>query len=224
MLQTAFFKNPERIQVSILSNLEKRSLIWLAQKMPRRVNSDHLTILGFLGMLMAGVSYWLAGWSDSALFFAIFWLAVNWFGDSLDGTLARVRNQQRPRYGFYVDHIIDAFGILFLVAGLALSGYMSLWIAAGFLIAYYLLSIEIALATVTLGKFRISFGFFGPTELRILLSAGNVALFFHPMVHFFGHQFKLFDLGGVIGIAVLLIIVLHSAIKNTFILYREERI
>ncbi len=224
MVQTAVFKNPERIQLSILSNCEKRTLIWLAQRMPRKVNSDHLTILGFLGMLLAGISYWMAGSNRFALFWVIFFLMVNWFGDSLDGTLARVRNQQRPRYGFYVDHVIDAFGILFLVAGLALSGYMSTWVATGFLIAYYLLSIEIALATVSLGKFRLSFGFFGPTELRILLAAGNIALFFHPLVHLFGHQYKLFDVGGVIGIAALLIIVLHSAIKNTITLYREERI
>ena len=224
MLQTAIFKNPERIQLSILSNLEKRTLIWLAQRMPRKVNSDHLTVLGFLGMLLAGVSYWVSGWNELGLLLVIFWLAVNWFGDSLDGTLARVRNQQRPRYGFYVDHVIDAFGILFLIAGLALSGYMSVWIAAGFLIAYYLLSIEIALATVSLGKFRLSFGLFGPTELRILLSFGNIALFFYPLVDVFGHLYKLFDVGGVIGIAALLIIVLHSAVKNTVLLYREERI
>jgi archaetidylinositol phosphate synthase len=224
MLQTAVFKNPERIQLSILSNLEKRTLIWLAQRMPRNVHSDHLTVLGFLGMLLAGVSYWVCRWNELALFLVIFWLAVNWFGDSLDGTLARVRNQQRPRYGFYVDHVIDAFGILFLVAGIALSGYMSVWIAAGFLIAYYLLSIEIALATVSLGKFRLSFGLFGPTELRILLSFGNIFLFFRPYIQLFGVQYKPFDVGGIIGIGALLIIVLHSAVNNTIALYREERI
>jgi archaetidylinositol phosphate synthase len=224
MLQTAIFTNPERIQLSILSNFEKRTLIWLAQRMPRCISSDHLTILGFLGMVLAGISYWVSSWNELALFLVIFWLAVNWFGDSLDGTLARVRNQQRPRYGFYVDHVIDAFGILFLVAGLALSGYMSGWIAAGFLITYYLLSIEIALATVSLGKFRLSFGLFGPTELRILLSVGNIFLFFRPQIQLFGNQFKLFDVGGVIGIAALLIIVLHSAVKNTITLYKEERL
>ena len=224
MLQTAVFKNPERIQLSILSNLEKRTLIWLAQRMPRNVHSDHLTVLGFLGMLLAGVSYWVCRWNEQALFFVIFWLAVNWFGDSLDGTLARVRNQQRPRYGFYVDHVIDAFGILFLMAGIALSGYMSVWVAAGFLIAYYLLSIEIALATVSLGKFRLSFGLFGPTELRILLSFGNIFLFFRPYIQLFGVQYKLFDVGGIVGIGALLFIVLHSAVKNTIALYREERI
>jgi archaetidylinositol phosphate synthase len=224
MLQTAIFTNPERIQLSILSNFEKRTLIWLAQRMPRCISSDHLTILGFFGMVLAGISYWMSSWNELALFLVILWLAVNWFGDSLDGTLARVRNQQRPRYGFYVDHVIDAFGILFLVAGLALSGYMSLWIAAGFLIAYYLLSIEIALATVSLGKFRLSFGLFGPTELRILLSVGNIVLFFRSQIQLFGNQYKLFDVGGVIGIAALLIIVLHSAAKNTITLYKEERL
>ena len=224
MLQTAIFKNPERIQLSLLSSFEKRTLIWLAQRMPGWIGSDHLTILGFLGMLLAGISYWVSGKNELGLFLVIFWLAVNWFGDSLDGTIARVRNQQRPRYGFYVDHVIDAFGILFLVAGIALSGYMSVWIAAGFLIVYYLLSIEIALATVSLGKFRLSFGLFGPTELRILLSIGNIVLFFRPYIQLFGQEFRLFDVGGIVGIAALLMIVLHSAVKNTITLYKEERI
>ncbi len=224
MPQTAIFKSPERIHQSLTSQFEKFCIIRSAQRMPEWVNSDHLTVLGFVGMILAGVSYWLSRWNSFFLLVAIFWLAVNWFGDSLDGTLARVRKRQRPRYGFYVDHVIDAFGILCLLGGLALSGYMSAWIAAGLLIVYYLLSIEIALATVSLGKFRLSFGYLGPTELRILLSIGNVALLLRPMVHLFGNDYKLFDVGGVIAIAGLMGVVLFSAIKNTRTLYREERL
>ena len=224
MLQSAVFKNPERIHQSLSASIEKRVLIWLANHMPARVNSDHLTCLGLIGMLLAGVSYWLASYNLNFLILAIFWLAVNWLGDSLDGTLARVRNQQRPRYGFYVDHIIDAFGILFLLGGLALSGFMSPWVAAGLLIVYYLLSIEIALATVVFGTFKLSYGFFGPTELRILLAIGNVALMFHPMVHLFGRTYKLFDVGSVFAIAGLFLILICTAIQNTIKLYREERI
>ena len=103
-------------------------------------------------------------------------LAVNWFGDSLDGTLARVRRHERPRYGFYVDHVLDVLCILFIFAGLVLGGHMSPMMAGGFLLAYYLLMIEIALATHAVGTFRISFWKFGPTELRILLAIGTLRL------------------------------------------------
>ena len=107
-------------------------------------------------------------------------LVLNWFGDSLDGTLARVRNRQRPRYGFYVDHILDALGMSFLMAGLALSGYMSPLVAGTFLILYLLLSIEIYLATYTIGTFHLSYWRFGPTELRILLVIGNLFALWRP--------------------------------------------
>jgi len=218
------FKNPERIQLSLITGLEKRCLIWIAQRLPLQINSDHLTFLGFVGMVLAGVSYWLARWNPFLLLLAIFWLGVNWFGDSLDGTVARVRNRQRPRYGFYVDHVIDALGILFLFGGMGFSGYMNPWVATLLIVAYYLLSIEIYLATVSLGKFKISFGILGPTELRILLSMGNIVLLFHPTVRMLSRDYKLFDVGGVIAIAGLVIITLYSAAKNGYQLYREERL
>lgn len=218
------FKNPERIQLSLISSLEKRMLLWLAQRMPHWLKPDHLTTIGFLGMVLAGISYWLSSTNKYFLLPAIFWLAVNWFGDSLDGTVARVRNQQRPRYGFYVDHIIDAFGILFLFGGMGLSGFMTPWVAAFLIISYFLVNIEIYLATVSLGKFRLSFGIFGPTELRILLATGNIALLFRPEVHLFGKAYKLFDVGCAIGAVGLLIVTISSAIKNGYQLYQEEHL
>jgi archaetidylinositol phosphate synthase len=224
MLQSTSFQNPERIHQSLMSGFEKRCLLLLAARLPAWVHSDHLTILGFLGMFLGGMSYWASKQNPYFLIVTIFWLAVNWFGDSLDGTLARLRNRQRPRYGFYVDHIMDAFGTFCLLAGLALSGYMTPWIAAGLLIAYYLVSIEVALATVSLGKFRLSFGLFGPTELRILLAIGNIVLLFRPVVHITGNPYKLFDVGGFVAIAGLIVVAVYSAIKNTVTLYREERI
>ena len=125
-------------------------------------------------MLAAGFCYWSG--SAAALIAAVVLLAVNWFGDSLDGTLARVRHHERPRYGFYVDHVLDVLCILFIFAGLVLGGHMSPMMGAGFLLAYYLLMIEIALATHAVGTFRISFWKFGPTELRILLAIGTLRL------------------------------------------------
>jgi phosphatidylglycerophosphate synthase len=164
MSDKTHFKNAQREQRSILTPLEKVTLQWLAHRMPAWVNSDHLTLLGFAGMILTGVSYYLAGTNPQFLLAANVCLAVNWFGDSLDGTLARVRQRQRPRYGFYVDHIVDAFGVMCLVGGLGLSGYMSPAIAMMFLIAYFLVNIEIYLATYTIGVFKLSYGLLGPTE------------------------------------------------------------
>ena len=218
------FQDAKRIQESILSPLEKKTLVFLASHMPGWVNSDHLTVLGFIGMILAGVAYWLSRYNKYALILTVVFLGINWFGDSLDGTLARYRGKLRPRYGFYVDHIVDTFGALFLLGGLALSGYMHYLIALGLLITYYMFSIEIYLATYCIGQFRLSYGVFGPTELRVLLSIGNLVLIFHPMATILGHQYKLFDVGGICGIAGMGLLLVFSAIRNTVTLYGQERI
>jgi phosphatidylglycerophosphate synthase len=218
------FREAERAQLSFLATREKRLLIRLAHRMPGWVNSDHLTLLGFAAMFAAGLCYWLARWYPPALLVGIACLAVNWFGDSLDGTLARVRNRQRPRYGFYVDHVTDAFGTFFLVGGLALSGYMSPLIAAGVLVAYFMLSIEVYLATYTLGTFHLSFWKFSPTELRILLAVGNVALLFRPVVRLLGGQYLLFDVGGAIAMGGMALMLVWAALRHTRALYEAERI
>src|SRR5207253_4296512 len=140
-------------------------------------------------------------------------------GDSLDGTLARVRQQQRPRYGFYVDHMIDSIGAVVMMGGLALSGYMHPLIAIGLLIAFLLLSIQSYLATYTLGEFHLSFWRFGPTELRLLLVIGNLALFQWPVV-LHGH-YRLFDIGGAIGLAGMALMVVYFTAQNTCRLYQQ---
>jgi phosphatidylglycerophosphate synthase len=193
----------------------------MAQRTPSWINSDHLTALGLLGQIMAGVFYALARWNKYCLLAVIGCLAVNWVGDSLDGTLARVRQRQRPRYGFYVDHMVDSFGAIALMGGLALSGYMHPWIAIGLLIAFLVLSIQSYLATYTLGEFHLSFWNFGPTELRILLAVGNLALLHWPMV--LHKQYRLFDVGGVIGLAGMTLMIGFFTVKNGLRLYREEK-
>jgi phosphatidylglycerophosphate synthase len=218
------YREAERKQLSFLAAAEKRLLVWMAHRMPGRVNSDHLTVLGFVAMFAAGACYWAASRDRRALFGVIVALAVNWFGDSLDGTLARVRNRLRPRYGFYVDHITDAIGTFFLLGGLSLSGYINPFIALGLLIAYFLLSIEVYLTTYTIGAFHLSFWSFGPTELRILLCIGNIALFYRPVVGLFGRKYLLFDVGGSIGIAGMALMLVWSALRHTRALYRTERL
>jgi phosphatidylglycerophosphate synthase len=199
-------KDPVRVQGSLLASAERRALHWLAEHTPQGMNSDHLTLLGFAAQVAAGASYALA----------------HWLGDSLDGTLARVRQRQRPRYGFYVDHMIDSFGAVALMCGLALSGYMHPRIATGLLVAFLLLSIQSYLAAHTLGEFRLSFCSFGPTELRILLAIGNLALFRWPTV--WKAHYRLFDIAGIVGLAGMVLILASSTAKNTYKLYCEERL
>jgi phosphatidylglycerophosphate synthase len=220
----AAFREAERQQLSFLAAAEKKALVWLAHRMPQWVNSDHLTLLGFLSMLAAGLCYWAAAKDRRALIGVIAALALNWFGDSLDGTLARVRKRLRPRYGFYVDHITDAVGTFFLMGGLALSTYMTPYIALGLLIAYFLLSIEVYLTTYTIGSFHLSFWSFGPTELRLLLCAGNIALFFRPVVTLFGRRLLLFDIGGTVGIVGMAAMLVWATVKHTRALYNAERL
>ena len=223
MAATAF-QEAKREQVSFLAPVEKRMLTWMAQRTPRWINPDHLTALGLLSLLGAGLSYWYARYDRSGLLLAIGFLALNWLGDSLDGTLARVRNRQRPRYGFYVDHIVDAFGTFFLLGGVGLSGYMRPEIAAGLLIAYFMLSIEVYLATYTIGTFHLSFWKFSPTELRILLALGNVALLYRPMAQIGPYAYPLYDVGGAVGIVGMAAMLIVAVARHTAHLYRAERL
>src|SRR4051812_50108221 len=156
---------------AVTAGVEKRLLIWIAERLPQAVNSDHLTFAGVAALLGVGACYWIGG---AALLLVIPLLAVNWFGDSLDGTLARVRHRERPRYGYYVDHVLDAVGFLAIFMGLVLGGHMTPALGLGFLAAYYLVVVEIALATHARGTFRLSAFGVGPTELRILLALGTV--------------------------------------------------
>ena len=216
------FIEAQRNSTGLLTGVERRVLIALASRMPARVNSDHLTAVGVVSMLLVGVCFAVSSRFPSALWGVVVFLALNWFGDSLDGTLARVRGHQRPRYGFYVDHILDTFGALFVLAGLALSGHMTPIVAAGFLVAYYILSIEIYLATYCIGKFQMSFWGWGPTELRMLLAAGALTLLVKPVVTIAGTTMPLFDVGGMVAVVGLTVTAIISAIGNTRRLYAAE--
>lgn len=218
------FREAKRIQQAFTAGLEKKALVWLAARTPLWINSDHLTVLGLVAMAGAGASYWWARTNPLGLAAVAVCLAVNWLGDSLDGTLARYRNHCRPRYGFYVDHIVDAFGALFLLGGLALSGYMSPLVAMGLLVAYLILSIEVYLASYTLGDFKISYFKMGPTELRILLSVGNLFLLYKSVVHLFGRAYKLFDVAGTVGFSGMMLVAFVSIVQHTVKLYRREPI
>jgi archaetidylinositol phosphate synthase len=216
------FVEAQRNSTGLLTAVERRVLLWLARRLPARVNSDHLTALGLVSMFLVGLCFAVSHEMPTALWGVVLFLALNWFGDSLDGTLARVRGHQRPRYGFYVDHILDTFGALFVLGGLAISGHMTPIVAASFLIAYYILSIEIYLATYCVGRFQMSFWGWGPTELRILLAMGALVLLVKPIVTILGMEMLLFDVGGIVGTIELIVTAIVSAVGNTRRLYAAE--
>jgi archaetidylinositol phosphate synthase len=216
------FRDATRFQQSFLAGAEKRLLLAIAASVPESITSDHLTALGFAGQIAAGLAYALSRWNRWWLMAVIASLAVNWLGDSLDGTVARLRNKQRPRYGFYLDHMIDSIGALALMTGLGLSGYMHSFLAAGLLVGFLLLSIQSYLATYTLGEFQLSFWSFGPTELRLLLSIGNLAVLRWPTV--LKLHYRLFDIGGVVGLAGMTAMLMVSVGKNAYRLHVAERI
>lgn len=165
---------------SFTASAEKKLLVAMARRLPAWIGPDHLTALGVLSMAGAGLCYRLVAISPLAFLGVNLFLFLNWFGDSLDGTLARVRGRERPRYGFYVDHLVDAFGAMFLLGGLAFSGLVSTYAALGLLIAYLLLQIHIALKAHTTRVFQIAFGGIGGTEARILVAVVNIAVLFWP--------------------------------------------
>jgi archaetidylinositol phosphate synthase len=216
------FASPKRVNRSLTAAAEKRLLEWMAQRAPRWVTSDKLTVLGLAAQVAAGACYALAQWNRSWLLVACLCIVLNWLGDSLDGTLARVRGRQRPRYGFYVDHAVDIFGSAAMMGGMALSGLVHAQVALAMLIAFLLLSAESYLATHTLGCFEMSQAFFGPTEIRILLVIGNMALLRSPYSRLLGHTWLLFDVGGTIATIGMLSMALITAARHTAELYRRE--
>jgi len=199
---------------SILAASEKRLLVFIAERLPRAINSDHLTTLALAAMGMAGAAFAAARWERRALWLVVVALALNWFGDSLDGTLARVRRAERPRYGFYVDHVLDIAGTTLLFGGLACSPFMTPAIALALLIAYLLVAGEVFLATAVHGVFRMSVGGIGPTELRIILAAGAIALLRDPHLSIGPLTVRLFDVGGAVAVAGLLAAFTAAVVRN----------
>jgi len=216
------FASARRVNQSLTATTEKRVLQWMAERAPKWVSSDQLTVLGLSAQVGAGVFYALSRSNRYALLLVILCIVLNWLGDSMDGTLARVRRQQRPRYGFYVDHMVDIFGSVALMCGLGYSGLLHWQTAIAMLIAFLLLSSESYLATYTLSCFELSQGIFGPTEIRILLIIGNLALLRSPYSTIFGHRILLFDLGGTIAALGMFAMAIAVTVRHTAELYRQE--
>ena len=216
------FTPAHRVNQSLTASLERRALEWMAERAPQWLTSDQLTALGLGAQIAAGIVYALSRHHRLVLLLAVACLVLKWFGDSMDGTLARVRHQQRPRFGFYVDHVVDIIGATALMCGLGVSGFAHWQVAAAMLVGFLLLASESYLATYTLSRFELSQGIFGPTEIRILLIVGTLALLHSPYANLFGHRMLLFDVGGVIAASCMVAMMVILAIKHTAQLYREE--
>jgi phosphatidylglycerophosphate synthase len=217
------FTEARRELAGLTAAAERRALAWLAARMPGWVKPDQLTALGLLAMVGAAAAYASSAGRPWLLHVVNLCLVLNWFGDSLDGTLARYRQRTRPRYGFYVDHMVDALGALCLLAGLGLSGHMSPWLAVAVLLAYDLLAIHMYLATHVLGTFKLSFGWFGGTELRLLLIAANLAWLRWPVVPVLGPEYRLFDVLGALGLGGILAALAVAVLRTALRLHRLER-
>ena len=202
---------------SFTASFEKRLLIAIAKRLPSWVSPDHLTVLGVVSLAGAGLCYKLLALSPLALLGVNAFLFLNWFGDSLDGTLARVREKQRPRYGFYVDHLVDAFGAIFLLGGLAVSGLSSPVSVGCALMAYLLLQIHIALKAHATGVFQIAFAGVGGTEARLILSVVNLVLMLSPGLSTLGTPVVWTATAILVGVVVV------DAITTGRRLHREER-
>ena len=223
-MTTAVLTQPRRELTSLTAEPERRLLLFLAARVPAVVGPDHLTALGLFAMLAAGAAYALSARWPLLLLAVNALLVLNWLGDSLDGTLARYRQRTRPRYGFYVDHMVDALGATGLLLGLAASGWMTPWLAVALLLAYLLLSVNIALAACSRGTFKISYGPFGGTELRILLALANTVVWLWPQVVVGGRAVMAFDVMGGLALLGVVAALARSAVQNTCALYALERL
>jgi archaetidylinositol phosphate synthase len=172
-------KDSTRVRAALTANIEKRILEVLARQLPGWVHSDHLTVLGIIGAVAAGAGYALSGLSPHWLWLVSAMLIVNWYGDSLDGTLARVRNAQRPRYGYYLDHAVDAFTTVVVGLGLGLSPFISMYVGLAVIIIYLLMHINVYLESKVYSEFKMDYGVVGPTEARIgLIILNTIAIWF----------------------------------------------
>lgn len=216
--------DPTRRATFVLSDAEKKLLVAIAGRLPRWVLPDHLTLFGMLGSALVTASYLMSNHAVWWLWMANLGFVINWFGDSLDGTTARVRRIQRPRYGFYLDHLTDAFSTIAIGLGLGLSPYMLLAVGLAIVAGYLVLSINVYLESQVLGDFRFGYGVVGPTETRLILIALNtVAALVGPVPYtVMGVGATVFDLFGVVAVLGMLLMLGRRVARNLGHLARLE--
>jgi len=193
-------KQANRIQTSILNPLEKKVLVYLAQRMPSWVTSDMLTLVGFLGALVMAAGYALSNLNINWLWLSCLGLVINWFGDSLDGSLARVRNTQRKTYGFFIDHNVDVINETIMFIGVGCSPMVNMSFAMLALVAYFMISIYVYIDCHLKGEMRLTYGGLGPTEFRLLLVIVNICFMYIPWLREWKKPVTLFHNDFMVGI------------------------
>lgn len=207
-----------RIQTSILNGVEKKALVYLAKKQPKWMTSDALTLIGIIGALLSAAGYILCNWSLQWLWLASAGLVINWYGDSLDGTIARVRHTQRPVYGFFIDHNVDIFTLFVACVAAGLSPLMKLSSALMVLVAYLAITAHTYIGTILKNEFKLTYGKLGPTEFRLLIIIFNTLLIYIPWqerkVNILGTAFGVFDIFAWAVAAIILILCTVSFFKE----------
>ena len=215
-------KQSVRIQTSLLNAAEKKVLVWIASRLPRWVSSDMMTLVGTLGAVVVATGYALSNWSIHWLHLASLGFVINWFGDSLDGSIARVRNQQRPVYGFFLDHNIDCINEMLMFGGVGLSPLMNGSITLIVLALYLMLSVSVYINAHLKNEFRLTYGGLGPTELRLIVIIVNTLFATIPALCSFrwtlslskGFSLSLMDITGIVIALVLAVFYLVSLIRD----------
>lgn len=211
----------KRIQTSVLNALEKKILIWLAERQPKWITSDVLTFIGVIGSIVVAIGYALSNYNVAWLWLATAGFFINWYGDSLDGTLARVRNTQRPIYGFYLDHCVDGITMTIMCVGAGLSQMLNLSIAMGVLVVYLLLSISVYINAHLKGEFKLTFAGMGPTEFRLIMMIINTIFIYASPVRDFEMDICVLGnnmcLGSFDFIGLAIMIILAVIYFNNFI-------
>ncbi|RPH92184.1 CDP-alcohol phosphatidyltransferase family protein [candidate division KSB1 bacterium] len=212
-MTSASEKSPKRINDIILGPFERRALPWMARRLPAWVTPDHLTFLGQYSAVLIGVAYWLTMFSYNWLWVANLGFVLNWVGDSLDGTLARVRKIERHRYGFFVDHYSDTVAVFFMCLGMGVSPIMDLRIALFLMVIYFAMMTLVYIVSLSRDVFKISFAGVGPTEIRIVIMIVNTVVYFtnNPRITIFGNSFTLFDWMGISAAVILFFVYIISA-------------
>ncbi|MDE6310273.1 MAG: CDP-alcohol phosphatidyltransferase family protein [Muribaculaceae bacterium] len=219
-------ENAERIQTSVLNRLEKKAVGWLVERQPEWVTSDMLTYFGVFAAVLYAVFCWLANVNVYYFWASSFCLLLNWYGDSLDGTMARYRGTQRPKYGFFIDHSLDALTTCLFCIGMGLSPMMQLSISLFIMGGYLCLSIYTYLSTIVIGKFRLTYASMGPTEMRLILIAVCLCYAYFPMkevsIRVLGQDWSLYDCAGALVATALFLIYIVSLAKDLKMLARED--
>jgi len=213
------------INTGLTAHAEEKAKEWICPRIPQWVNSDMLTVLGFLSSFIIAAGFVLGFANRWYLILVVVGLILNWFGDSFDGSLARYRHKTRPNYGYYIDHITDGLTVTVLGLGLGLSGFIRVEIALAFIIMYLMLMMHVELVTYVENEFKYSFGLFGPTEFRIIGILLAVVMFFVPVKYFdiWGYTLTQYDLFATFAVVVMFIILISSIVSKGVELDKIDR-